>query len=81
MMGQKDRSLAALPPVTLDAFVPPDHCYRHLERTLDLACVRDLVRDAGAGGLTRGPPAGAPGLPGPLDVVGPRDAGGAPHRR
>ena len=48
MMGQKDRSLAALPPVTLDAFVPPDHCYRHLERTLDLACVRDLVRDAGA---------------------------------
>jgi transposase len=46
MMGQKDRSFAALPPVTLEDLVPPDHFYRHLERTLDLGFVRDLVRDA-----------------------------------
>jgi transposase len=45
MMGQKDRSFAALPPVTLEDLVPPDHFYRHLERTLDLAFVRDLVGD------------------------------------
>ena len=46
MMGQKDRSCAALPPVTLEDLVPTDHFYRHLERTLDLSFVRDLVRDA-----------------------------------
>src|SRR5215211_6211803 len=46
MMGQKDRSFAALPPVTLDDLVPPDHFYCHLERALDLSFVRDLVRDA-----------------------------------
>src|SRR5215207_11323005 len=46
MMGQKDRSFAALPPVTLEDLVPTDHFYRHLERTLDLSFVRDLVRDA-----------------------------------
>ena len=32
--------------VSLDDLVPPDHVYRHLERALDLAFVRDLVRDA-----------------------------------
>ena len=32
--------------VSLDDPVPPDHVYRHLERALDLAFVRDLVRDA-----------------------------------
>ena len=31
---------------SLDDLVPPDHFYRHLERTLNLAFVRDLVRDA-----------------------------------
>jgi transposase len=46
MMGQKDRSFATLPPVTLEDLVPTDHFYRHLERTLDLSFVRDLVRDA-----------------------------------
>src|SRR3954466_14077765 len=46
MMGKKDRSFAALPPVTLEDLVPPDHFYRHLERTLDLGFVRDLVREA-----------------------------------
>jgi transposase len=45
MMGRKDRSFAALPPVSLDALVPVDHFYRHLEAKLDLSFVRDLVRD------------------------------------
>src|SRR4051812_32444268 len=43
MMGQKDRACAALPPVTLEDLVPPDHVSRHLERSLDLGFVRDLV--------------------------------------
>ena len=34
---------------TLDGLVPPDHFYRHLEATLDLSFVRDLVRDRYAG--------------------------------
>src|ERR671919_320197 len=46
MMGTKDRSFGPLPPVTLEDLIPPDHFYRHLERTLDLGFVRDLVRDA-----------------------------------
>ena len=46
MRGQKDRAFAALPPVSLEELVPPDHFYRHLERTLDLSFVRDLVREA-----------------------------------
>jgi transposase len=45
MMGTKDRSFAALPPVTLEDLIPPDFFYRHLERSLDLGFVRDLVRD------------------------------------
>src|SRR5829696_7535082 len=44
MMGQKERSFAALPRVSLDELVPADHFYRHLERSLDLGFVRDLVR-------------------------------------
>ena len=46
MMGKKDRFCAPLPPVSLDALVPPDHVYRHLERSLALSVVRDLVREA-----------------------------------
>jgi transposase len=46
MMGTKDRSFAALPPITLEDLIPPDSFYRHLERSLDLGFVRDLVRDA-----------------------------------
>jgi len=46
MMGSKERVFGSLPQVTLDELVPSDHFYRHLERTLDLAFVRDLVRDA-----------------------------------
>ena len=45
VMGTKGRVFAPLPPVTLEDIVPPDHVYRHLERTLDLSFVRDLVRD------------------------------------
>src|SRR5215213_3235617 len=46
MMGQKERSFAALPPISLEELVPADHFYRHLERSLDLGFVRDLVRGA-----------------------------------
>src|SRR5919205_1471252 len=46
MMGSKERAFGPLPSVTLEALVPADHFYRHLERTLDLSFVRDLVRDA-----------------------------------
>jgi hypothetical protein len=45
MMGIKGRAFDPLPPVTLEDLVPPDHFYRHLEDTLDLHFVRDLVRD------------------------------------
>ena len=44
--GPQGAAFAPLPPVTLEDLVPPDHFYRHLERTLDLGFVRDLVRDA-----------------------------------
>src|SRR5215212_6142868 len=46
MMGIKGRAFGPLPPVTLEELVPPDHFYRHLEDTLDLSFVRDLVREA-----------------------------------
>jgi transposase len=49
MMGTKERAFGALPPVSLEDLVPPDHFYRHLERTLDLSFARDLVREAYAG--------------------------------
>src|SRR5215211_5372889 len=49
MMGTKARAFAPLPPVTLDDLIPPDHFSRHLERTLDLAFVRELVRGTYAG--------------------------------
>jgi transposase len=45
MLGTKARDFAPLPPVSLEDLVPPDHFYRHLERTLDLSFARDLVRD------------------------------------
>jgi transposase len=45
MMGVKERAFVPLPPVSLEDLVPADHFYRHLERALDLAFVRDLVRD------------------------------------
>jgi len=45
MMGTKTRTFAPLPPVSLEDLVPADHFYRHLQRTLDPAFVRDLVRE------------------------------------
>ena len=50
MMGTKDRSFAALPPITLEDLIPPDSFYRHLERSLDLSFVRTVVREAYAEG-------------------------------
>ena len=32
--------------MSIEDLVPADHFYRHLERSLDLGFVRDLVRDA-----------------------------------
>jgi transposase len=50
MLGPlKIRDLNAPIGVSLDDLVPRNHFYRHLERTLDLAFVRDLVRDTYAG--------------------------------
>jgi transposase len=45
MMGIKTRAFDPLPPVTLEDLVPSDHFYRHLQRSLDLGFVRELVRD------------------------------------
>jgi transposase len=44
MMGVKVRACAPLVDVSLDDLVPAGHFYRHLERALDLAFVRELVR-------------------------------------
>src|SRR5688572_28591946 len=44
MMGIKERAFGPLAPVSLEDLVPPDHFYRHLERSLDLGFVRDLVK-------------------------------------
>src|SRR5215213_3479621 len=46
MMGKKEQDFAALLPVTLEDLVPPDSFYRHLDRSLDLGFVRELVREA-----------------------------------
>jgi transposase len=50
MMGRKERVFGPLPAMTLEDLVSPDHFYRHLERSLDLHFVRDLVRDRYAPG-------------------------------
>jgi transposase len=44
MMGMKRRAFGPLGNVSLEDLVPPDHFYRHVERTLDLTFVRDLVQ-------------------------------------
>src|SRR6187402_2147501 len=49
MMGIKERDFGPLPPVSLEDLVPPDHVSRHLERSLALGFVRDLVKDTYAG--------------------------------
>jgi transposase len=45
-MGTKARAFAPVNAVSLDALVPADHFYRHVDRVLDLGFVRGLVRDA-----------------------------------
>ena len=55
MMGLKAREVAARRTVSLEDLVPADDFYRHLDRVLDLAFVRDLVRDTYA-------PAGRPSI-------------------
>jgi transposase len=49
MMGIKERHCASLINVSLEELVPADHFYRHLERTLDLSFVRELVQQSYAG--------------------------------
>src|SRR3954463_12963605 len=50
MMGIKTRVFRPLANVSLEDLAPTDHFYRSLERTLDLALARDLVRDRYAAG-------------------------------
>src|SRR5437868_378348 len=50
MMGTKERNFAPLIHVSLEELVPQDHLYRHLERTLDLSFVRELVHETYVGG-------------------------------
>ena len=50
MIGKKEHSFAPLIQVSLEELVPQDHFYRHLERTLDLSFVRELVQETYAGG-------------------------------
>ncbi len=50
MMGTKAREFATHTDISVEALVPTDHLYRHLEQTLDLAFVRDLVREHYAAG-------------------------------
>lgn len=45
MMGTKIRNFAPLPDLSLEELIPKDNFYRHLEETLDLSFVRDLVED------------------------------------
>lgn len=50
MMGSKVREFVPIANVSLEALVPSDHFYRHLERSLDLTFVRDLVQPYYAAG-------------------------------
>jgi transposase len=52
-MGTKVCLFTPLPPVTLEELVPADHFYRHLDRVLEVAFVRELVQDCYAAGLGR----------------------------
>src|SRR5436189_1148358 len=45
MLGIKERCFDPLCNLSLEALVPADSFYRHLEAKLDLGFVRDLVRD------------------------------------
>src|SRR5438270_828119 len=50
MMGRKERHFAPLIHASVEQLVPPDHFYRHLERTLDLSFVREFVQQTYASG-------------------------------
>jgi transposase len=50
MMGTKERSFAPLVHVSLEELVPRDHFYRHLEKSLDLSFVPELVHETYAQG-------------------------------
>jgi len=50
MMGIKERNFRPLPNLSLEELVPQDNFYRHLEKTLDLSFVRELVNDCYAAG-------------------------------
>ena len=50
MMGAKARIFAPISAMSLEDLVPQDHFYRHLEQSLDLAFVRDLVQTFYAAG-------------------------------
>ena len=50
MMGTQQRNFAPLVNVSLEALVPADNFYRHLERTLDLSFVREFVQETYAQG-------------------------------
>ncbi len=46
MLGPcKHRDVERLVPISLEAAVPADHFYRHLEATRDLGFVRDWVKE------------------------------------
>jgi transposase len=50
MLGIKARIFAPIVNMSLEELVPADHFYRHLERSLDLTFVRDLVQPYYAAG-------------------------------
>ena len=50
MIGIKPRNFHPIAAVTLEHLVPADHFYRHVERVLDLAFVRDLAAPCYAAG-------------------------------
>src|SRR5437667_9787715 len=50
MMGTKARDFAPMINVSLEDLVPQDHFYRHLDRILELAFVREFVQESYAQG-------------------------------
>lgn len=48
--GNQSPPVCALVNVSLEELVPKDHFYRHLERSLDLPFVRELVQPCNAAG-------------------------------
>ncbi len=52
-MGAKARLFTPIHALSLDELVPADHFYRHLDRALDLAFVRELVHDCYVTGVGR----------------------------